>query len=170
MGWEQVITIHSSPNNGGWGLLSHTVGLEPVLNWLESYSCPANTSPSHPVGLERKGTCEKVCTRSAVTIPHSGLRTHTFITSGCLNTIRNHHPTRWARNEAIHILWMLTSCCHHPTRWAWNHQKLVKEVLLWETIHHPTRWARNRKRRGDSQIARIQVTIPPSGLGMLGPC
>jgi ketopantoate reductase len=26
MGWEQVIKIHSSPNNIGWGLLSHTVG------------------------------------------------------------------------------------------------------------------------------------------------
>ena len=75
MGWEQVITIHSSLSNRGWVLLSHTVGLEQHdsgaqiiaycvspshtvgLEWWEYRTPPASiyASPSHTVGLELAG-------------------------------------------------------------------------------------------------------------------
>jgi hypothetical protein len=37
MGWKGIITLLPLSNNGGWGLLSHTVGLELIKEIKERF-------------------------------------------------------------------------------------------------------------------------------------
>jgi len=78
MGWEQVITLLPSSNNGGWVLLSHAVGLEQKRKLCFYFRMLRNSH--HPTQWAKKLISVRF-NRSPdsvpfpVTIPHGGLRT-----------------------------------------------------------------------------------------------
>ena len=145
---------------------------------------------------------------SGVTIPHGGLRTKacdrtTFWTrvspshtvgselelvnpSPSLHPFSRHHPTRWAQNKTIPLIFYTSMDvtipngglrtiqsmpvlraedveCHHPKRWAQNGSS--GDFALGQGFcHHPKRWAQNEgfgKAKGD---VHRNVTIPNGGL------
>jgi hypothetical protein len=57
MGWEQVIKIHSSPNDRGCGLLSHAVDSK-LYGDIKHNDGGNYQSSSHAVGLEPRAIRE----------------------------------------------------------------------------------------------------------------
>ncbi len=150
MGWKGIITLLPSSNNRGWGLLSHTVGLERKrvflalsmsFSWSPSHTVGSEQgsrveprpslpkSPSHAVGLEQKsmdryGWMSEVF----VVIPHSGLGTRSVREFLRLNWKSPSHTVGLERKTWYTSATVLH--CRHPTRWAWN--------IKTQRIHIPT--------------------------------